>query len=124
MGLLAELTITASPVPCIPRTYSSARPVGCVRLYLDVLGPVSVLEGVVRVVEEDVGRVDVCDHDQAAPPLQRGLEQVGQLAVAVLHVSSPLYKYSRHIHITAQAQTQGRAWVETDNGNWGVLRSR
>lgn len=42
------------------------------------------------VVEENVRRVDVGDHHQPAPPLERGLEQVGQLAVAVLHVAGAL----------------------------------
>lgn len=58
--------------------------------YLDVLGPVRVLERVVGVVEEDVRRIHVGDHHQPAAPLQRGLEQVGQLAVAVLDVAGAL----------------------------------
>lgn len=115
--LSAELTFTASPTPrppCRTPARSSAQHTTCwlpAPFYLDVFCPVSVLEGVVRVVEENVRRVDVRDHHQAAPPLQRGLEQVGQLAVAVLHVSSPLCMYNIH----TQQQKKGYTNTQTQN---------
>lgn len=75
-----------------------ARAIGNIKkAYLDVFGSVGILERVVRVVEVHVGGVDVGDHDQTTPPLQRSLQQVGQLAVAVLHIRASLSRRFRFL---------------------------
>lgn len=60
------------PLPPLPPTASGSgiHEVTWVSSYLDVLGPVGVLERVVRVIKEHMRRIDIGDHHQPASPFE------------------------------------------------------
>jgi hypothetical protein len=58
-------------------------------VYLDVLGAIGVLERVVAILESQVPRGDVGNHDEIAVALEARLEQMRQLAIAVVHLDPP-----------------------------------